>query len=345
MRSIDVLVVGAGMAGLTLANKVKKLGLSVLVVEKARGSGGRLSAKSIKSDTNEGHSESVSFDLGCTAIQAKSADFKSFLIEHGAQLWRKENGQSDLFVGVPRNSAITRALLSHLDARFQFRIEKLEQINGGWQVTGHDGKLNQEETLSAKNIVLAIPPQQAIDLLPDVHEHKASLLEMAAHRLVEPQWVCGVVLKSKPKNLSAVIANGTELNLDNRLHQVSNEASKPGRSDHAVLQLQATSHWTKEQLDLDKRSVASELIDALQLSLGETVEVTNSYVHHWLYSYSEKPTNHNQESTFPKYLTSLDGLHLCGDYFHATAKESGVESAYQSAMALSQNMRFANLHK
>jgi renalase len=43
MLVLDVLVIGAGMSGLIAARELQKFDLKVACVEKARGSGGRLS--------------------------------------------------------------------------------------------------------------------------------------------------------------------------------------------------------------------------------------------------------------------------------------------------------------
>lgn len=44
---VEALIIGAGMAGLCCATRLVNSGHEVLVVDKARGSGGRLSSKSL----------------------------------------------------------------------------------------------------------------------------------------------------------------------------------------------------------------------------------------------------------------------------------------------------------
>jgi len=53
-HKVDVLIVGAGMAGLTAASELQNGGLKVLVVDKGRGVGGRLAGDAFGGPRVEG---------------------------------------------------------------------------------------------------------------------------------------------------------------------------------------------------------------------------------------------------------------------------------------------------
>lgn len=328
MVNFDVVVVGAGIAGLTLANEIMNKGLTVLVVEKARGSGGRLSAKSINVDSAHPELGKVTFDLGCSAIAPQSKDFKEFIIRHGAVHW-----DDQYFVGAPRNSAITRSLLTGIEARFQFRVDAITQKEGAWCIAGEEVGTGNRDMITARQVVLATPPQQALDLLPEHHSHKASLQNMSAGSLMLPQWVCLLVLKHQLKYSAQLMEKMNTSTLDKRLEAVIIESSKPDRAQHTTVQLQASPSWTQSVLEADKGDIAKEMIEALTMTLGEPVEVLNHYVHRWLYSYVDGELTTLNDSR--NYLKGEDGLHLCGDYFVAKDKQGGAESAFHSAQTLS----------
>ena len=63
-QTTDVLVVGAGMAGLIAARELLRAGLSVLVLDKGRGVGGRLASRRI---------EGATFDHGAQAFATGDA--------------------------------------------------------------------------------------------------------------------------------------------------------------------------------------------------------------------------------------------------------------------------------
>ena len=68
----DVLIIGAGLAGLSAANKLKEAGRDVLVIDKGRGIGGRLAGRRIGEAT---------FDHGAQFFTAREATFKA-TVEH-----------------------------------------------------------------------------------------------------------------------------------------------------------------------------------------------------------------------------------------------------------------------
>lgn len=71
----DVLVIGAGMAGLIAAAKLQRAGRRVLVLDKSRGVGGRLASRRI---------DGATFDHGAQFITARDPRFAAVL-EQGRQ--------------------------------------------------------------------------------------------------------------------------------------------------------------------------------------------------------------------------------------------------------------------
>ena len=65
---IDTLIIGSGLAGLSAANRLTAQGLSVTVIDKGRGVGGRLAARRI--------GDAV-FDHGAQFFTARSEQFKT----------------------------------------------------------------------------------------------------------------------------------------------------------------------------------------------------------------------------------------------------------------------------
>ncbi len=65
-----VAIVGAGIAGATLARRLTDAGMSVEVFEKSRGTGGRLAAARLGE---------ASLDLGAPIIEAHSVEFNEWL--------------------------------------------------------------------------------------------------------------------------------------------------------------------------------------------------------------------------------------------------------------------------
>lgn len=350
----NTVVIGAGMAGLTVAKYLHDQDISVTIFEKARGSGGRLSSKAIPLD----HENRITFDLGCTHFEAKTQAFRQLLSTCSQQntvaTWPYSTTHSTNYVGLPRNSALTRSLAKGLSVNFGVRITQLTKKDHIWQLWQADSEnINQALIAEAEHVVLAIPPEQAMALLPDNSDIKQSLGEQECAYLT-PQWVMGLVLNADTQtvnNLSDMPPVWTPDNTD-VVDQVTQEHHKPERSQTPVLQVQASVPWTESRLDWSKDMVAKALLQALSELLPTNISLAHQalYVHRWLYSCV--PTQHQKMSdTFhtdqhknrntnerTAFLSSNNGLHVCGDYFLATHKYDGVESAFLSGQAMAEHI-------
>lgn len=326
MVTLDVLVVGAGMSGLVVASQLANNGLKVHCVEKARGSGGRLSSKRVTSEVNN---ESISFDLGCASFTASSELFRSQVenwIHAGlAEIWHYSDQRGAHYVPVPRSSSLTRSLADQLPVHFSTRITRIEKNQQGWLAFVED---NGQQVLfaHASHIIFATPPQQAADLLPTGHIFKTPLSEP----ILLPQWVLMLYLKGH-LNLQEPYYEFD----DSPMAKLILEQSKPARveqGDHQIWVLHATTEWSCEHVDTDKEKVARLLMSELAGHLGSPLIVDQHYVHRWLYSQGQPHSLSGRE-----YLEDGDGLWFCGDYLAETDQIKGVEAAFTSAHMLVRN--------
>ena len=169
-------VIGAGLAGLTAARRLAVDGHGVQVFDKARGPSGRMSTR---------RRDDASFDHGAQYFTARDGAFAAEVeswrerglvapwtgrvvrLESGKVEW--ERGETERFVGVPRMSAIGRALSEGLDVQFGQRIERVERMDDEWAVWSDAGF----ECGRFDWLVIATPAPQAVPLLwaaPDLEE-------------------------------------------------------------------------------------------------------------------------------------------------------------------------------
>ncbi len=326
MLTSDVLVVGAGMAGLVAAENLSKTGLSVVCVEKARGSGGRLSSKRVRSAHT---GEDLSFDLGCTSFTAYSelfrAQLESWVTQGVADVWHYSHTQGTHYVGTPRNSSITRNLADRLDVTFSTRITALLREGDEW--CAYVGEPSEQKLYCrAKHVVLAIPPQQAADLLDNEHPFKSALSEP----VLLPQWVLMLHVKGHLQ-LSQHFYELT----DSPIHRLILEESKPGRTEQGSSQIwviQASPEWSAECIDESRDKVANQLIAALASLTGSPVIVEDQLLHRWLYAIAQ-----NHSLSGKGYLHDGQGLWFCGDYLAESETIKGVEAAFTSGHLLARN--------
>ena len=324
----ELVVVGAGISGLTLATEMQNKGWSVAVLDKARGSGGRLSSKRLMTDLGE--AESVSFDLGCSDFSAQTPAFKERL-----QLWIAQGHVEHLhrdgqrrYTAVPRSSSLTRSLVDRVSARFQTRVTKISQVNGRWHCyeTSSDNELSLVSV--SDYLALAIPPEQASALLQDSNEKKARLESVD----VAAQWVSMFILEDHI-DLSFAKSELRKYGIS----RIQNESQKPGRvriDGVNVWMIHMDYDWTQKHLSLEKHEVGELIAQALAKMSGKAIEPREVFCHRWLYSQVVEPL-----LTEGGTLELDSALFACGDWLVdeeniEAAQCEGVERGFLSAQNL-----------
>ena len=373
----DIIVVGAGISGLTVANELNLAGTGVTVYEKARGTGGRLGSKRLKitDAVSANHAPddaqadlSVGFDLGASSFSAKSAEFQQYLQELMLQnIVAKTDDSKGDYVAISRNSMLTRHLSKDINVSFSTKITGIEFKDGKWFLFGEpqaDQRQPQKSTVNVskyvgyqypsenviaccKHLVLAAPAEQTTALLPKDHAALSWLTNINS----DPVFVSSFILPSetlKDDDLNTIRQLSNTV-----IAEVSIEHAKPDRQNNGfqIIKLTTTSAWSQEHIAKPLNEIESQLQTIFNetlsnLDINQTHTVTQ-YTHRWLYSqYSDLIKNTKG------YLSFSDNLHIVGDYFdvqseqnenagvsnHQSEKIEGVERAYISAQRLVSNL-------
>ena len=315
-----VVVIGAGLAGLAAATRLKAGGFHITVLEKSRGPGGRMSTRR----------EPVGqFNHGAQYFTCSDPGFKTLVadaVQRGVlQEWQARIGVIDSsgvrpasagtrrYVGIPGMNALCRNLAAQLeDVRFDWTVTGMEYSQDGWLIRKQDG-----EILEADSVVLTVPPEQARQLLPA--KVLGNLLD-SIH--MHPCWAVMAVL-DRPllEDFDAVFVNSGPL---------SWLASQPGSAanSHAWI-LHASAEWSQLHLEQDPGWVSTQLLqEAKNFNASTDLNVVWSKAHRWRYCMARKPLQAGSLS-IPGYK-----LVLAGDWCHG----SKVEGAYLSGMAAADSL-------
>jgi predicted NAD/FAD-dependent oxidoreductase len=142
-----IAVIGAGLAGLTAADVLAKHGHQVVVLEKARGPGGRMSTR------REGN---VRFDHGAQYFTTRHPSFiaqvegwrEIGLVECWnagiavieSDMIRPVRTGTERYVGIPGMSAVCRHLSqTQADCRFGWQLTRALATTDGWLLESSDG--------------------------------------------------------------------------------------------------------------------------------------------------------------------------------------------------------------
>ena len=112
----DVLVIGAGMAGLIAAAELQRAGRRVVVLDKSRGVGGRLASRRF---------DGATFDHGAQFITTRNPRFAAVL-EQGRQFWDLAYLRACSF---PTSGLLSSALASRTMKGKDFSLSRRKSMN------------------------------------------------------------------------------------------------------------------------------------------------------------------------------------------------------------------------
>jgi hypothetical protein len=311
-----VVIIGAGMTGLTAASALAERGFEVTVVEKGRGPGGRMSTR---------RTESYRFDHGAQYLTARDHRFQSALDEWLEQgllaVWRprlgifedggvrSDSGSQIRYVGVPGMNAVCRATAAKLDdCRSGWRAETATYDDTGWHVRSDTG-----EELRADELIVTAPPVQTAELLDD-----PAVSEAIEGVSLQPCWSLMTVFESSPlPDWDAAFVN------EGPLSWVASQASKPGRPSALAWVLHASPVWSSMHLEEEPDRVRDRLLEALRSLPGASAaKPIYARAHRWRYSIAAEPLDVGCIRRGEKHLT------IAGDW----CAGSRIEGAYLSGL-------------
>jgi renalase len=290
----QIAVVGAGLAGLVAAGRLKAAGREVVVFEKSRGLGGRLATR---------RSEHGAFDHGAPIAHCERAPVALLEARQAAVRWG-QNGH----VGLPGMSGFVRPLADGLDIRRGVEVAEVAQVEGGLSLDLADG--GREGPFA--RVVLAIPAPQARRIAGRLAGAEAlDAVGMA------PTWTLMAAFADRP-DLPDVLRPGGAIDL------VVRDGSKPGRSGETWV-VHAAAAWTRARLELEREAVLPQLLAELDdLAEGRLPRPIHVAAHRWRFARTERPLGAG-------YLPLGNGLAFAGGDW---AMGSRAEHAWLSGQAM-----------
>ncbi|MGD8977257.1 MAG: FAD-dependent oxidoreductase [Gammaproteobacteria bacterium] len=276
-------VIGAGLAGLTAARVLGDRGHQVVVLEKARGPGGRMSTR---------RDGSLRFDHGAQYFTARHPRFiaqveawrEAGLVQRwdadiaviDSDMIRPAGTGTERYVGVPGMNAVCGHLArARADCRFGWQVTRARAVSDAWVLESSDG-----DRLEADYLLLTAPPEQCRSLIDDPSVHEA-----LAPAEMRPCWaVMAVFDRPLLQGWDAAFVN------TGALSWIASQASKPGRSSAHAWTLHASPDWSRAHLEDDRESVAEALLaEATKLKGAAAVLAKSVSAHRWRYALADEP--------------------------------------------------------
>ena len=306
----DLLVLGSGIAGLAAARSAQNDGKSVLVIDKGRRLGGRVSTR---------RQDGFVFNHGAQFVTAKGTEFASLLSKAKAAGHIKDWQISDdkiVQIGTPSMRDLPQFMAIGLMIRQQTEITKIAHHGG------HIGFFDKDDLVATgRNAIITAPAAQTGELLADIYTDLAATAGLASY---DPCWTIMLGLKGDHGLGTAPLrdeAAGIALGVP--------EFTRSNQQSGAVapaLTVQATGAWSQQHLQDDPQMVIESLYQIWQNLSGKPLgKIITSAAHRWLYA---KVTTAAPNDA-PR--LSHDGkLAIAGDWLGGPRVEQAFDSGQQA---------------
>ena len=331
--SLDAVIIGAGIAGLSCARVLADAGKSVRVIEKSRGLGGRCATR---------RTDSGPVDHGLGFYHGTDADFHAALL--AADPEGALDGWPTRIVGggtpcKPRSFAPNGFRLAFRDGMTTFPKSLAADVPVDFEsravrvrTESHaEVELESGEAIAARNLVLALPGPQAHQLIHGVDsssEHLRSfgrVLDMIG-TVSSLTVLAGYGPDSTPPDWDVFYPDDSGI-----LQQLVNESSKRDLGE-AVLVVHAFPAWSSTMLEEDPAVWSREVLGEVARVVGPwAAEPAWLQTQRWRYA----RTDGGPALKEPLYVTSAvrGGLGLAGEFF---APGGGVQAAWRSGRKLAE---------
>ncbi|MEG4442755.1 FAD-dependent oxidoreductase [Microcoleus sp. AT9_B5] len=335
----DVAVIGAGMAGLSCAQRLRQAGYSVAVVEKSRGAGGRVATRRVQG-TRADHGARYLEPQG-DAVQGL---IEALVDRHILKLWTDtvwEFRQGELsaiasscYVAPAGMNSIGKYLAEGVEIWFGRRVQAISTTDSQmWHLSLEvtDDNLQIPQELIAKAVVVAIPAPQALMFLNSEIGFKSDFIDKLRSVEYEP---CIAVMAGYPAAKQHDLSNlnpqwkSVSFPDNSDLAWVGLDSSKRLESQQPVFVVHSSANFAERYLEAaDLETVGQELLDRTSEYLISWLKQPEwLQVHRWRYAFCRNPL---PVSCLPAggNLPLVCAGDLCGEGQIEAALRSGLAAA------------------
>ena len=306
----DLLVLGSGIAGLAAARLAEDDGKTVLVIDKGRQLGGRVSTR---------RRDGFGFNHGAQFVTAKGTEFASLLAKATAAGNTKNWQISDdkiVQIGTPSMRDLPQFMATGLMIRQQTEITQIAHHGGHIGFFDKDGLV-----ATGQQAIITAPAAQTSKLLADLYPDLAATAGLASY---DPCWTIMLGLEGDHGLGTAPLRDevaGIALGVPEFTR--SNQQSS---LDAPALTIQATGAWSQQHLQDDPQMVIKSLCQIWQNLTGKPLDnISTATAHRWLFAkvITAAP------SDAPR-LSNDGKLAIAGDWLGGPRVEQAFDSGQQA---------------
>ncbi len=320
---LDTIIIGAGISGLLAATQLQNSGQTVVVLDKGRQVGGRMSTRRLLADN------SARADHGAQFFTVREPDFQVWVdgwIKNGsaAEWCRGFSGRDGYprYRGMQGMTSMAKQMAQTLPIHTKTKVTAIDHQNDHWQVSTESG-----DSYVGKQLLLTPPVPQSLALLNTGNATLADAEKDALEAIQYDPCFAVMLVLNHPSSIPSpggVQVRGTTIDWigDNQQKGIS---SKPTVTIHG------SAAFTRRYLDHDRDQVGELLISAAHTAgYLDKNHVESVHVHRWMYA---QPIVCFPDR-FMKTMINGSPIVFAGDGF----KHARVEGAALSGLAAAQSL-------
>lgn len=318
----DIVIVGAGMAGITAARTLQDMGYGSVVLEKSRGVGGRCATR---------RAGGAVFDHGAQFFTVREPAFRDvvegWLARGAAREWTRgfptidgitERLGHPRYCGADGMTAMAKAMAAGLDVRREHKVKRVTEARGCWLV-----EIENQPRLRANVLVLTAPVPQSLRLINDENTWRLGAALSPLLGIHYSPCFAAMLLLDGPSGIPEPGAARVDEGAVGWLADNQRKGISPGA---VAVTVHATKPFSEKHRDADPQEIARLLAaEAAPLLKSGIADVRG---HRWRYSVPS--------STLPRGFFFVDGrapLFFAGDAFGGNLVEGAVLSGMAAARA------------
>ena len=319
-KETTIAIIGAGIASLSCAARLKALGFQVQLYEKSRGVSGRMSTRN-NDDWSGDHGaqyftarDPLFIDQVNEWINADvAAIWNPRLKVFKANQWQDSTATENRYVGIPAMNSPGKHLAKTLPIEFNQTIDRVAYAQNKWQLHSlESGDIHQKFDW----LVVALPAPQALALTKSIDK---SIEKFTIDANMQGCWT---VMASFTANLNLPF-DAAFIN-NEIISWISRNNSKPKRTGLETWVIHANPTWSQEWIELDKDEAAKRILDCAK-KFGLDCRTAKISIHRWRYA-----SGHT--NPIPVFRLHEDlKLGFCGDWLNGGRVEGAWLSGNQLA--------------
>jgi predicted NAD/FAD-dependent oxidoreductase len=316
-KQSDVLIIGAGIAGLMCATRLKEHGADIQVVDKGRHYGGRMATRQF---------DSAIFDHGAQFFTVREAMFQHYVDQWEAagviDIWfetmpGRESRHPRWYAPKGMNS-LPRHIAQPLATNLSTKITHIKRTDNEWIAKSEKG-----DQYHAKQLIITTPSPQTLELLKTCNTPIPTDIREPLENVVYDKGLAVLLRLSSPSQLPTPGC----MQLDHPSIAWIADNQIKGISDLPALTVHTTAAFATEIWDEPNEKKISLVTDELKSLLNFSIH--SAQAHRWGYTMPSNPLSERSLACPDLHLT-LAGDALGGPKVEGSAC-SGLSAADQIA--------------